>query len=361
MKLITVVGARPQFIKASAVSRVISERAGRGGSQIAERIVHTGQHYDVAMSDVFFAELGIPAPHHHLGVGSGGHGVQTGEMMIRLEDIVLSEKPQALLVYGDTNSTLAGAVVAAKLHVPVVHVEAGLRSFDRTMPEEVNRVVADHVSDLLLCPSQTAVSNLAREGVVRGVHLVGDVMHDVLLSTSSSLNGAPSAVDHLGLVARRYVVVTIHRASTTDDPDRIHEVFDALNDIAEAGLDVVFPIHPRTRALADAWKFADRVRVIDPLGYRDMIGLVRQAHAVATDSGGLQKEAAWLGTPCVTLRDATEWVETIDEGWNILVGTERQKITERVISATRPALPFQAYGSGFAAPAVVDLLLDTFG
>ena len=361
MKILTVVGARPQFVKAAAISHAISRRAATHGQTIEEYIVHTGQHYDVSMSDIFFEELTIPHPSKHLEVGSGNHGAQTGEIMRRLEPVVLSETPQALLVYGDTNSTLAGALVAAKLHVPVIHVEAGLRSFDRTMPEEINRVVTDHVSDLLLCPSPAAVANLTLEGIQRGVHLVGDVMYDVLAATMLSLGGANRVAEQLHLGSRPYVVVTVHRAANTDDSDRMGDIFGALDDIAAAGFDVVFPVHPRTRSLVDAWISSDGIHATEPLGYRDMLGLVQHAHAVATDSGGLQKEAAWLGTPCVTLRDSTEWVETIEDGWNVLVGTDRQAIRDAVVSARAPSRPFDAYGDGRAAEAVVELIVDTFG
>lgn len=361
MKIVTVVGARPQFIKAAAVSHAISQRAASGGPVIDEFIVHTGQHYDVSMSDIFFEELTIPAPRRHLEVGSANHGAQTGEIMRRFEDVVVAEAPTAVLVYGDTNSTLAGALVATKLHVPVVHVEAGLRSFDRSMPEEINRVVTDHVSDLLLCPSTTAVDNLALEGIRNGVCMVGDVMYDVMLKTLSNRREKSAVAERLGLGSRPYVVVTVHRPATTDNPVLIGEVFKTLDDLAGHGFDVVFPVHPRIRPMVDRWEFADHISLTEPLGYADMIALVHDAHAVATDSGGLQKEAAWLGTPCVTLRENTEWVETITEGWNVLAGTNRLAILEAVISARPPSVPFVAYGNGHAANAVVDLILTQFG
>jgi UDP-N-acetylglucosamine 2-epimerase len=290
----------------------------------------------------------------------GNHGAQTGEIMRRFESVVLAETPDAVLVYGDTNSTLAGALVATKLHVPVVHVEAGLRSFDRTMPEEINRVVTDHVSDLLLCPSAAAVENLGGEGIRKGVHLIGDVMYDVMLKTVSSTNELNRTAERLHLGARPYVVVTVHRAATTDDPQRFADVFDALCDLTGAGFDVVFPVHPRTRPMMHTREIPDGVHATEPLGYRDMLSLVRDAHAVATDSGGLQKEAAWLGTPCITLRDTTEWVETIAEGWNVLVGTDRRAIVDAVSAAERPRQPFTAYGSGEASKAAVNLIVDSF-
>jgi UDP-GlcNAc3NAcA epimerase len=361
MKIVTVVGARPQFVKAAAVSYAISQYATSGGSAIEEFIVHTGQHYDFSMSEIFFEELTIPSPREHLEVGSANHGVQTGEIMRRFEPVVLAETPQAVLVYGDTNSTLAGALVATKLHVPVIHVEAGLRSFDRTMPEEINRVVTDHVSDLLLCPSPSAVQNLESEGIRRGVHLVGDVMYDAMLRIVSSMGGINPVAERLHLGSRPYVVVTVHRPANTDDPKRFSDVAGALGDLATAGFDVVFPVHPRMRSMVENWIVPDGVHTTEPLGHRDMLCLVQAAHAVATDSGGLQKEAAWLGTPCITLRHTTEWIETIAEGWNVLVGTDRRAIVEAVATAEPPSQPFVAYGTGGAAEAVVKLMVDAFG
>ena len=360
MKILTVVGARPQFVKAAAISHAIAEHVGSGGSTIEELIVHTGQHYDFSMSDIFFEELMIPSPSEYLGVGSANHGAQTGEIMRRFESVVLAESPDAVLVYGDTNSTLAGALVAAKLLVPVVHVEAGLRSFDRTMPEEVNRVLTDHVSELLLCPSAAAIENLEHEGLRKGVHLVGDVMYDVMLKTISSTGGFNPVAQRLHLGSRPYVVVTVHRAATTDNPRRFGEVFEALCDLARSGFDVVFPVHPRTRPMVMTAELPDHLYATEPLGYRDMLSLVRDAHAVATDSGGLQKEAAWLGTPCITLRDSTEWVETIAEGWNVLAGTDRSAIVDAVSAAKRPLQPFSAYGSGTSARAAVKVIVDAF-
>lgn len=346
-------------MKAAAISNAIAEHMSSGGSTLDELIIHTGQHYDFSMSEIFFEELMIPAPSEHLGVGSGSHGAQTGDIMRRFEPVVVAAAPDAVLVYGDTNSTLAGALVAAKLHVPVVHVEAGLRSFDRTMPEELNRVVTDHVSELLLCPSAAAVKNLGDEGIREGVHLIGDVMYDVMLKTLLSTDPFNETAQRFHLGSRPYVVVTVHRPATTDDPRRFAEVFDALCDLARSGFDVVFPVHPRTRPMIKTREIPDNIHAVEPLGYRDMLSLVRDAHAVATDSGGLQKEAAWLGTPCITLRDTTEWVETIAEGWNLLVGTDRRAIVDAVSAAQRPRQPFTAYGSGHAATAAVKLIVDS--
>ena len=362
MKLLTVLGARPQFVKAAAVSRVIGDLAASrptgSHDSIDEVIVHTGQHYDPMMSDVFFDELGIPHPAHRLDVGSANHGEQTGEIMRRLEPIVLAERPDVLLVYGDTNSTLAGALVAAKLGITIAHVEAGLRSFDRAMPEEINRVVTDHVSDLLLCPSDTAISNLSNEGITRGVNLTGDVMHDVLLHTVSTLGDSSRVASRLGLRSDRYAVATLHRASNTDDPARAAAIFAALAELASDGMDIVFPVHPRTRAMVTDAGLPAGVHVIDPVGHVDMIGLVSGAAAVITDSGGLQKEAAWLGIPCITARNETEWVETVECGWNVVVGTDTKRIVDCVRNARPPSEPFIAYGDGNAAVRVVECIVD---
>lgn len=352
MRIVTVVGARPQFVKAAAVSAAISATVG-----VDEVLVHTGQHYDVNMSDVFFTELAIPEPRFHLGIGSGGHGRQTGEMMGALEPIVEAERPDAVMVYGDTNSTLAAALVAAKLHVPVVHVEAGLRSFDRRMPEETNRVLTDHVSASLLCPSERSVANLRAEGIVDGVALVGDVMLDVLRVTLAATGEANPAADRLGVADGPYAVFTMHRAALTDDPVAMERVLGAIDRIAVEGVRVVFPVHPRVRSSVGARPFAPGVMLVDPLGYRDMLTLIRRARAVITDSGGLQKEAAWVGTPCITIRDTTEWVETLETGWNVLVDTDAERIVTGTLGAVAPPVPFTAYGTGEASRLVVAELL----
>lgn len=309
--VVTIVGARPQFIKAAPVSaelRAVAE----------EVLVHTGQHYDDEMSRVFFDELGIPEPDIDLGVGSGSHGSQTGRMLESLEGVLVEQSPDWVLVYGDTNSTLAGALAAVKLHIPVAHVEAGLRSFNRRMPEEINRVIVDHVADLLFCPTETSVRNLAGEGVNGGVELVGDVMVDAIESMRSRLD--TDAAQRLG-VSGEYLVATIHRAETVDDPSRLDQAFDLL---AAMPLPVVFPVHPRTSTAMRAIGLSPpgNVRAVGPVGYREMLSLVRGAEAVLTDSGGLQKEAVLLGTPCITLRTETEWVETVDAGMNRVVGLD---------------------------------------
>jgi UDP-N-acetylglucosamine 2-epimerase len=345
VKIVSVVGARPQFIKAATVSRHL-----RRAHQ--EVLVHTSQHYDAQLSDVFFAQLDLPAPDHHLGVGSAPHGRQTAQMLERLEDVLLQEKPDRVLVYGDTNSTLAGALAAVKLHIPLAHVEAGLRSYDRRMPEEINRVLTDHCADLLFCPTATAVENLAREGITASVHLVGDVMYDSLLQQLPDERAAQEALSQQGLSPREYLLVTVHRAANTDDPARLGAILQAL---AELSLPVVFPIHPRTRkAIAAAGlSLAPSIHLREPLGYRDMLVLERHARTILTDSGGVQKEAFFLGVPCVTLREETEWPETVECGWNVLAGADPERI---VAAAKRPALKGERpplFGDGHAAEKIV--------
>ena len=354
MKIATVVGARPQFVKAAAVARAINGHR-RSGYCVEEVIIHTGQHYDPRMSASFFAGLGLPEPRHNLEIGSDSHGRQTGRMMSGLEEVIDLESPDVVVVHGDTNSTLAGALVAAKRNLPLVHVEAGLRSFDRTMPEEVNRVLTDHVSDLLCCPSSTAVDNLEAEGIVDGVHLVGDVMYDVLLA---DIGGLDSNVPNTGSLATGspYIVATIHRASTTDDPIRFGNVVRALGEVSLTIAPVVWPVHPRTSGLVKGLALPDSLHLIDPVSYHEMLVLVRGARTVITDSGGLQKEAFWLQTPCVTARETTEWPETVQVGWNQLVGTD----AERIIGATRNATPPTShpplYGDGRSAERIVELI-----
>ena len=349
MKVLSIIGARPQFIKAAAVSRVLRQRH-------TEFLVHTGQHYDYEMSGIFFHGLEIPLPDANLEVGSGPHGAQTAAMLQALEELILHQKPDCALVYGDTNSTLAGALAASKQCVPIAHVEAGLRSYNRRMPEETNRVVADHLSDLLLCPSETAVKNLAAEGITRGVHVIGDVMLDVLNWTRQRLQVKPSPIlESLGLAEGAYLLATVHRAENTDDSGRLSQIVDAFNALEEA---VVFPVHPRTRKriAAAGLRMKNSVRMIDPVGYREMVALTAGARLVLTDSGGLQKEAYWLRTPCITLRDETEWVETVSEGWNVLAGADTRTIMAATSSFT-PRGPHPAlYGDGSAATRCVDLL-----
>ncbi|MDB2347893.1 UDP-N-acetylglucosamine 2-epimerase (non-hydrolyzing) [Verrucomicrobiales bacterium] len=349
MKVVTIVGARPQFIKAAAVSRELRR-------QHTEILVHTGQHYDHAMSGVFFDGLEIPPPDVNLEVGSGDHGAMTGAMLAKIEKVLLAERPDWLLIYGDTNSTLAGALAAAKLNLPVAHVEAGLRSFNRRMPEEVNRVVADHVSQLLLCPSQVAVNNLAAEGITRGVHVVGDVMLDVLnWARQRNQQRPPEILSRLQLAGQGFLLATLHRSENTDDPVRLTGILEAFNSLPET---IVFPIHPRTRKAIAAAKLAvgPNVRLLEPVGYCEMVALSGAARLILTDSGGLQKEAYWLGVPCVTLRDETEWVETVESGWNTLAGAECARIVGTVRAARRPATQGALYGDGCVAARCVALM-----
>jgi len=348
MRVLTVVGARPQFIKAAAFSRVVRERH-------TEILVHTGQHYDASMSDVFFDELSLPRPDHHLGVGSGSHGAQTAQMLERLEAVMQREAPDIVVVYGDTNSTLAGALAAAKLGIAVAHVEAGLRSYVRDMPEEINRVVADRVSTYLFAPTRNAVENLAREGITSGVTMTGDIMYDALLQHAAVAQEQSHILRDLLLAPAGYVLATIHRAANTDDPRRLAEIFDALALLHEP---VIVPLHPRTRAalMGTDIEVEPPVRIIDPVGYLDMLVLERNARAVLTDSGGVQKEAYLLGVPCVTLRNETEWVETLAGGWNVLAGAD----AERILAAAkrpRPAgEPPPVFGDGHAAEKMVAAL-----
>lgn len=353
MKVVTIVGARPQFIKASALSRVLRKRH-------KEILVHTGQHYDYDMSGVFFDGLELPAPDVNLGVGSGGHGAQTGAMLRGIEEVLMAEKPDWVLIFGDTNSTLAGALAAAKLHLPVAHVEAGLRSFNRRMPEEINRVVADHLSELLLCPTSTAVANLAGEGITHNVHLIGDVMLDLLeWAKAKVLAQPPPILDRLALKKRQYLLATVHRSENTDDPARLANILNAFNDLNEQ---IVFPVHPRTRKTIAASNFSlqPHVRLIDPVGYMEMVALTNSSRLVLTDSGGLQKEAFWLGVPCITLRDETEWVETVASGWNVLAGSDRKKIVRAVTAGATPAMAKPVFEDKEVSAKCVELMEARF-
>lgn len=350
MLVLTVVGARPQFVKAAVLSRALRGRC-------REILVHTGQHYDDGLSEQFFRELEIPRPDHMLEVGSGSHGSQTGQMLVRIETVILEERPDVVVLYGDTNSTLAGALAAAKIGVPIAHVEAGCRSYDRGMPEEVNRVVTDHVSTLLFCPTRRSVENLQREGITSGVHDVGDLMFDLQVCQTADVGRSPTVLDGLGLSPGAYLVLTIHRASNTDRVDRLERILRSLH---RQDVPVVFPVHPRTRKLIsqDLLESDSLIRFIDPVGYRDMLALVRDARMVLTDSGGVQKEAFFHGTPCVTLRDTTEWMETVDAGWNRLVGTDYEAMIE-AIRSWRPvgSRPRGLFGDGHAAARMADILM----
>jgi len=325
MKVLSVVGARPQFIKCAPVSRELRKVH-------EEVLVHTGQHYDYLLSEVFFRDLRDPAPDYHLDIGSGSHGVQTGRMLAAVEEVIGKEEPDLVLVYGDTNSTLAGALAAAKVHVPVAHVEAGLRSFDRRMPEEVNRVLTDHCSDILFCPTATAVANLAAEGVTAGVHLTGDVMVDALQQNLPLAKERSTALIDLGLSPKGYFLATVHRASNTDDPAALRAIMDAFAALMRRWSSRSIPGRGRSSPSTGSPPAAN-VRIVEPLPYFDMLALLSGARAVLTDSGGVQKEAYILEVPCVTLRENTEWVETLEDGWNVLVGADADRIVAEADAA----------------------------
>ncbi|MFO0973662.1 MAG: UDP-N-acetylglucosamine 2-epimerase (non-hydrolyzing) [Phycisphaerae bacterium] len=356
-RILTVVGARPQFVKAAAVSRAVAAHNAAGPAvRVDERLLHTGQHYDENLSAVFFDELAIPAPVHQLDAGGGSHAAQTAAMLAGIEAAVLADRPDWVLVYGDTNSTLAGALAAAKCGVPIAHVEAGLRSFDRRMPEEINRLLTDRVATLRLCPTPVAVANLSAEGIDAGVRLCGDVMYDAALFFAAAAERRSSILGRLELKPREYIVATIHRAENADHPAALGAILDGLS---AAPLPVVWPVHPRTRLQLGQRRLPPPIRTIDPLPYLDMIALLRQARCVATDSGGLQKEAYFFERPCITLRERTEWVELVDAGWNRLTGADAAAIGAALDWALRfvpPARP-ELYGSGRAAAAVVRELL----
>ncbi len=353
--IVTILGARPQFVKAAAVSRVLR------GSTIRETIVHTGQHYDHNMSQVFFDELGIPKPDYNLQVSGGGHGAMTGRMLQAIEDILVDTKPDQLLIYGDTNSTLAGALAAVKLHIPIAHVEAGLRSFNIRMPEEVNRILSDRVSSLLLCPTNQAVENLRKEAITEGVHNVGDVMYDVALHYKEKAKIESNALKRLGLEDGNFILATCHRAENTDTTTRLAGILKALAQLSSEQ-PVVLPLHPRTRKLAHKHgleKFLASLTVADPLPFLDMVALEQSASVIVTDSGGVQKEAFFYDVPCVTMRDETEWVETLDLGWNTLAGADHEKIVSSVhaFRSTPPTLPETLpYGDGQASEKIMGLL-----
>jgi len=354
MKIVTIVGARPQFIKAAPVGRALRK------SGHIEFLVHTGQHYDYGMSEVFFRELDIPEPNVNLGVGSGYHGWQTGQMLMRVEEVLTAEEPDWVLVYGDTNSTLAGALAAVKLHIPVAHVEAGLRSFNREMPEEHNRVLTDHCSDLLFCPTQTAMNNLKQEGIAKGAHLVGDVMYDSVLHNIKLAERNSRVLDELDLRPKSYALATIHRAENTDNQTRLKPIFYAFDQIAQNGLPVIVPLHPRTRDKLNElgiFQLNDLV-FIDPVSYLDMLLLEKQAKVILTDSGGVQKEAYWFEVPCVTLRDETEWIELVEHGCNKLAGSESDKIYNTYLKMVNKKfdLNLHLFGNGMASEKIAYIL-----
>ena len=397
LKIATIIGARPQFIKAAAVSRAIAQKNKTLGEQdrIKEIIIHTGQHYDENMSAIFFDELHIPRPDFNLNIGSGSHGSQTGQMLAGIETILVDEKPDIVLTYGDTNSTMAGAVAAVKLHIPAVHVEAGLRSFNRRMPEEINRIVTDEISSMLFCPTQTAVDNLKAEGIsfkdqgiekieinTQYAYLSGDVMYDSILYNSKLAREKSSMLTKFGLVPGKYILATIHRAENTDDPKKLKAIFSTFNKIAEEGQKIILPLHPRTSKYlselnkkSQSFYLHPNLTLIDPVGYLDMINLEQNARAIFTDSGGVQKEAYLMGIPCVTLRPETEWVETVTAGWNILCGSDPVKIEDAWTTLKKfngSKAPFSEkkrdhlkesashYGDGHASEKIIDMICRGF-
>ena len=369
MKVVQIVGARPQFIKYFPVQRAIE----LSGKPIENILVHTGQHYDYAMSEVFFNELGIKHPDYHLGVGSGNHGKQTGQILEKAENTLLKEKPNIVVVYGDTNTTLGGALAAAKMHIPLVHVEAGLRSFNKFMPEEINRVLTDHISSLLLCPTKNAAENLRKEGFTQiandgnlisddidfssykiDVHNplvvnIGDVMYDVLLYAAEVASKKSTVLSRLNLVEKEYNVLTIHRAENTDNLAKLKEIIDFVSTIERL---TVFPVHPRTRKLfQEIQNIPNNIKMVEPLSYFDMLWLVKNSAVVLTDSGRLQKEAYWLKVPCITLREQTEWIESIQSGWNVLY--KDYKGSHNPIPASDTL-----YGDGKAAERIVKAICE---
>lgn len=353
MKILSIVGARPQFVKMAVICRAIK---GLSEASVQHRIIHTGQHYDFQMSDVFFQELGIDAPNHQLGVGSGSHGGQTGEMLKRLEPVLMEEKPDWVMLYGDTNSTLAGAIVASKLGQKLAHVEAGLRSYNRRMPEELNRIVADHLSDLLLCPTAAAMENAGKEGLIGRAFLTGDVMFDATLAYRQEAERRKGTLWN-GWKPGAFALATVHRAENTDDPDRLRSILLALDQIAEQICPVVLPLHPRTRKSMELFGCSLReVRVLPACSYLEMLLLESRARFILTDSGGIQKEAYFVKTPCITLRDETEWVETLENRCNVLAGADREKIV-RAASNFNTAGPWAAvYGNGASGRRIVEIL-----
>ncbi|AKB50196.1 UDP-N-acetylglucosamine 2-epimerase [Methanosarcina barkeri str. Wiesmoor] len=352
MRIASIVGVRPQFVKASVVSRELRKKN-------EEILIHTGQHYDYQMNKLFFEELNIPEPEYHLDIGSGSHGYQTGEMLKKIEEVLIKEKPDLVLTYGDTNSTLAGALAASKLHIKTAHVESGLRSFDKAMPEEINRIVTDHCSDILFCPTENAVENLKNEGITKNVYLTGDVMVDSLLYNRKIAEDKSTILNDLGLQSKGYLVATIHRASNTDNEENLKNIVNAFSELKET---IVFPLHPRTDKFLKKYGLYDRLKssviLIEPLGFFEFIKLMNNAKMILTDSGGVQKEAYVLKVPCITLRENTEWIETVNDEWNVLVGTNKEKIV-KMVKEFRPFLEKHRdrFGNGDASKNIL-LIID---
>ena len=358
-KIVSIIGARPQFIKAAPVSRAMADSGLTAGCRFREIICHTGQHYDTNMSQIFFDQLGIQPPRYNLGVRALSHGAMTGEMLGRIEKVLIEESPDWVLVYGDTNSTLSGALAAAKLDIPIAHVEAGLRSYNRKMPEEINRVLTDHMAKLLFCPTPTAMENLAGEGITEGVHLVGDVMYDAFLNVSKAARQQSDICQNLHLLPGRYALATIHRQENTNDGNRLNNILSALQEIASTDCPVVLPLHPRTRVILSERGIdlgrVDGLHILEPVGYLEMVALETKAGVILTDSGGIQKEAYFARVPCITLREETEWKELETLGVNQVVGTDREAIVgayRRACSRPYPQIE-NLYGEGCAAKKIV--------
>jgi len=350
MKIVTIVGARPQFIKCSPVSEELRK-------DHKEILIHTGQHYDNEMSGLFFDELKIPKPDYNLGIGSGLHGEQTGEMLIDLEKLLIKIKPDIVLIYGDTNSTVAGALAAAKLHIPIGHIESGLRSFDKFMPEEINRIVADHVSNILFVPTNTGVDNLKNEGITTGVYHIGDVMYDALLKNIKIAKDKSSILERLNVKPKDYFLLTIHRPSNTDNKKSLSDIMSALSSFEKK---IIFPVHPRTLKFLKNYdllnKIGENIIITKPLGYLDFILLEKNAKKILTDSGGIQKEAYLLKVPCITLRRNTEWIETVNDEWNVLVGSDSEKIIDAVQNFLPKKNQKNYFGEGIASKEIREIL-----
>lgn len=351
-KVLTVVGARPQFVKCAPVSKILRKH-------VTEILIHTGQHYDNNLSHIFFDQLNIPKPEMNLDVGSDTHAVQTGRMMIGLEKTLCEFKPAMILIYGDTNSTLAAALTAAKLHIPVAHIEAGLRSYNMQMPEEINRILADKLSSLLFCPTLTAVNNLEKEGIQNGVYNVGDVMYDAILQNASIAEEKSNVLEILGLKPDGYYLATIHRAENTDNAENLKNILSAFSELNKL---VLLPIHPRTHKIINEKglksSLGKNVKIIEPLSYLDMIAAQKNAHKILTDSGGMQKEACFLKRPCITLRKETEWVETTEMGVNVLTGTSPEKIIDAALNTNPVFKSTSAFGDGKASEKIVEIMLE---
>ncbi|MDR0700156.1 MAG: UDP-N-acetylglucosamine 2-epimerase (non-hydrolyzing) [Tannerella sp.] len=366
MKIVTIIGARPQFIKAAMISRAIKEHNIEEGHEIEEYILHTGQHYDENMNDVFFNELGIKKPDRQLHCGGqANRNVMLAEMLTGIGKALLEYRPNGVMVYGDTTSTLAGALAASQLHIPVFHVEAGLRSFNKQMPEEINRILTDHIASLLFCPTYRAIGNLAKESITKGIFWTGDVMYDAALTFGKIAEAKSKILSSLGLQSGKFRLCTVHRAENTDNPERLTQIILALLEIATSDCPVIFPLHPRTKVYIDNYNLRVTIatnkalRIIEPVGYPDMIALEKNAKTIFTDSGGIQKEAYFHRTPCITLRDETEWIETVEAGWNRMAGFNTEKIIE-CLGENPVRTEIQEYGDGHAAGKIINAIVKCF-